>query len=194
MIDNERNLNLKTILAFVGMPGAGKSEATQYLYKKNIPFVRFGALTEEVVKEAGLPLNTENERIFREKIRNELGMGAFAVKAKPKIDKLLLEKDCIALDGLYSWEEYTYLKKYFPFLKLILIYAEPLIRYKRLSQRSIRPILLGESRDRDIREIEKLNKGGPISIADFCILNNSDELLDLYKNIEDLLNKLEIKI
>lgn len=194
MINNDQSLNSKTILAFVGMPGAGKSEATQYLYKKNIPFVRFGALTEEAIKEAGLALNTKNERIFREKIRKELGMGAYAVKAKPKIDKLLLKKDCIALDGLYSWEEYTYLKKYFPFLKLILIYAEPLIRYKRLSQRAIRPILLRDSGDRDIREIEKLNKGGPIAIADFCIINNSDNLSDLYKNIDEILNKLNINL
>ena len=48
-------------------------------------------------------------------------MGAYAIKAKPKIDELLNKNECIVIDGLYSWEEYTYLKKHFPFLKLILI-------------------------------------------------------------------------
>jgi len=193
MVSNT-NKSSKKILAFVGMPGAGKSEATQYLYKKNIPFVRFGALTEEAIKEADLPLNTENERIFREKIRNELGMGAYAIKAKPKIDELINKNDFVVIDGLYSWEEYIYLKKYFNSLKLVFIYAEPKIRYERLSKRLVRPISLDDSYTRDVREIEKLNKGGPIAIADFCIVNNTGDISDLYKNIDDLLNRLEIKI
>lgn len=190
---NSSKSSSKTILAFVGMPGAGKSEATQYLKNKGIPFIRFGQLTEDEIKKQGLEVNVENERIFREKIRKEFGMGAYAIKAKPKIDELLSTQNVIALDGLYSWEEYTYLKGYFPFLKLILIYAEPEVRYKRLSQRAIRPILFGESRDRDIREIENLNKGGPIAIADFFIVNNSENLNDLYKAIDKILKRLNIK-
>lgn len=186
--------NTKTILAFVGMPGAGKSEATQYLFKKNIPFVRFGSFTEEAIKQAGLSLNTENERVFRQKIREELGMGAYAIKAKPKIDELLGKNDCIVIDGLYSWEEYTYLKKYFPFLKLILIFAEPQIRYKRLAQRKVRPVALDKAYIRDVSELENLNKGGPIALADFCIINNEDNILILYKNIEEILNRLNITI
>ncbi|HYM65611.1 MAG TPA: AAA family ATPase [Candidatus Sulfotelmatobacter sp.] len=182
----------KTILAFVGMPGAGKSESTHYLFEKGFPFVRFGQLTEEAIKEANLPLNTENERVFREKLRQEFGMEAFAVKAKPKLDELIKNHEIVVIDGLYSWEEYVYLKKYFNFLKLILIYAEPKIRYERLSKRKIRPISLKDSYVRDVREIEKLNKGGPIAIADFCIVNNSHNLNDLYKNIEAILNQLRI--
>ena len=80
------------------------------------------------------------------------------------------------------------------FLKLIVIYAEPTIRYERLSKRKIRPISLGDSYERDVREIEKLNKGGPIAIADFCIINNSNNLEDLYKNIDKILKSLKIEI
>lgn len=193
MTINTSKPSSKIILTFVGMPGAGKSEATKYLNKKGFPFIRFGELTEDEIKKQGLEVNVENERIFREKIRKEFGMGAYAIKAKPKIDELLSTQDIIVLDGLYSWEEYVYLKKYFSFLKLILIYAEPEIRYKRLSQRVIRKILLSESRDRDIREIEKLSKGGPIAIADFCIINNSEDLDNLYKKIDEILERLNIK-
>lgn len=194
MSNNNSNPLSKIILAFVGMPGAGKSEATQYLFKKGFPFVRFGQLTEEAIKEANLPLNTENERIFREKLRQEFGMEAFAVKAKPKLDELIKTHDFVIIDGLYSWEEFIYLRKYFPFLKLISIYAEPQIRYERLSKRPIRPIALEDSYERDVREIEKLNKGGPIAIADFCLINNSEDILDLYKNIDIVLERLNIKI
>lgn len=178
------------ILAFVGMPGAGKSEAVAYLAQKNIPFVRFGDITDEGIQELGLSLTTSNERIVREKIREELGMGAYAIKSVPKIEKLLQEHKVIAIDGLYSWEEYIYLKEKFPGLILIHIYAKPINRYNRLAKRAIRPIPHDKSRERDIAEIEKLNKGGPIAIADYLIENESDNIKELYKKIDILLARL----
>lgn len=183
----------KLILAFVGMPGTGKTEASVYLEKKGIPFVRFGELTDEGVKEMGLPLVPENEKIFREKIRREFGMGAYAIKAKPKIDALLKNHDVIILDGLYSWEEYTYLKKKFVNLILVNIYAEPTVRYKRLFERHVRPVSLTEARNRDIAELEKLNKGGPIAIADYLIENNNDDINDLYEKLDKLLGRLRTR-
>lgn len=180
------------ILAFVGMPGAGKSEATLYLTQKKIPFVRFGDVTDEGVKELGLPLTPQNERIIREKIRKESGMAAYAIKSEPKIKKLLEEHDVIAIDGLYSWEEYIYLKEKFPNFILIHIYAEPQKRYQRLARRIIRSVPEDKSRERDIAEIEKLNKGGPIAIADYMIENESENLTDLHRKTETLLIRLGI--
>ncbi len=195
MFANSSNMpRSKIILAFVGMPGAGKSEAAQYLDQLGIPFIRFGKFTEEAILEAKVPITTENERLFREKLREEFGMGAYAIKAKPKIDEMLKVHDYIALDGLYSWEEYTYLKEFFPFLKLILIYAEPEIRYKRLSQRPIRPVSLDKTYSRDVNELEKLNKGGPIAIADHLIENNTEDLSALHQKIDALLKKLSINV
>lgn len=182
----------KTVLAFVGMPGAGKSEAVKYLEKKGISFVRFGELTDDGVKALGLELTPENERNFREKIRKELGMEAYAIKAKPKIEELLRNNNVIAIDGLYSWEEYVFLKKEFPNLLLIHIYAEPVKRYKRLSSRRVRPVPLEKAYLRDFTEIDKLNKGGPIAIADHLIVNNSDNINFLYQKIEELLLRLKI--
>lgn len=165
-------MHSQTILAFVGMPGAGKSEAAMHLKSKGIPFIRFGKFTDEGVEKLGLPLTTENERAVREKFRQDLGMAAYAVMAIPKINELLKENKIIALDGLYSWEEYILLKKEFPNLKLIQIYAEPELRYKRLAERVIRPVSPEKARERDVSELEKLNKGGPIAIADYCIIND----------------------
>jgi dephospho-CoA kinase len=42
----ENKTTKKIILAFVGMPGAGKTEASAYLKKKGIPILRFGDLTD----------------------------------------------------------------------------------------------------------------------------------------------------
>lgn len=184
-------MDRKHILAFVGMPGAGKSEAVLHLEKKGIPFVRFGDVTDQGVKDLGLTLTTDNERAFRENIRKELGMAAYAIKSKPSIEKLLSEHPVIAIDGLYSWEEYTYLKNIFPGLTLIHIYATPPKRYERLSKREVRPVPLEKSHERDVTELENLNKGGPIAIADYMIENNSDDINLLYQKIDDLLGQIK---
>ncbi|MBA3723647.1 MAG: AAA family ATPase [Candidatus Levybacteria bacterium] len=184
----------KDIIAIVGMPGAGKSEAASYLDEKGIPFIRFGQLTDETVQEMGLPLTPQNERTAREKLRNELGMAAYAIKAKPKIKALLEKAKVVALDGLYSWEEYLLLKEEFPELILIHVYAEPTVRYARLAKRKIRPLTPGEARIRDVAELEKLNKGGPIAIADYMIENDTEDISQLHKQIDALFARLEIKI
>jgi len=184
---------MKKIIAIVGMPGAGKTESTEYFATKGIPFVRFGEITDEGVKKLGLPLTPENERIFREKLRKKMGMAAYAIKARPRIDGLLKNNDMIAIDGLYSWEEYTYLKAKFPDLILVHVYAEPKVRYERLSRRSVRPLPIEECYLRDVAELEKLNKGGPIAIADQIIENNSDDISDLHSKIDSLLLRLGLR-
>ncbi len=185
---------LKLVLAFVGMPGAGKTDAATYLSKKGIPVVRFGFLTDEMVREAGLPPTQKSEKIVREKIRMDLGMAAYAIKSKPKIEELLKKNNVVLIDGLYSWEEYVFLKKELPSLILIAFYAKPPIRYKRLSMRKIRPLTLQEARERDIAELDKLNKGGPIAIADYLIENNTDDIKDLYSKVDRLLLHLGVTL
>jgi len=180
------------MLAFVGMPGSGKSTASAFLQKKGIPFVRLGDLTDETVKQMGLPLNPENEKLAREKLRAEHGMAVYALKAEPKIRSLLESHSVIALDGLYSWEEYVFLKKLFAQLTVIHIYAEPEVRYKRLAGRAVRPVSPEQARSRDLSELEKLNKGGPIAIADYMIENNSDEIGHLQSQIELLMIRLKL--
>lgn len=182
----------KKILAFVGMPGAGKSEAAAYLAKKGIPFVRFGQFVEDGVREKGLEVNVDNERKVREELREKYGMGAMAMLAKDKLSDLLRGHDIIAIDGLYSWEEYSILKEQFPSLTLIHIFAEPKKRYERLRKRAVRSIS-EKAYERDAAELQKLNKGGPIALADHLIDNNEDDMSILYKKIDALLVRLGIK-
>ncbi len=182
--------NEHLILAFVGMPGAGKTEASAYLRTKGLPIIRFGDLTDEGLSEMHLPVNPQNEAMFREKIRQELGMAAYAIKAKPKIDALLQANPLIILDGVYSWEEYVYLLKTYQNLKIIHIFAQPAVRYNRLSVRKVRPFSPTDARKRDIAEIENLHKAGPIAIADYLIENTGD-LSSLHTKIDELLQVLQ---
>ncbi|MCX8009098.1 MAG: AAA family ATPase [Patescibacteria group bacterium] len=163
------------IIAIVGMPGSGKTFAADFFRSKGIPVLRFGDATDEGLKELGLERNEKNERFVREKLRREFGMPAMAIKIEPRIEEAMKTAQVIILDGLYSWEEYVYLKDKFSHLFLLCIYAEPPIRYERLQRRPVRPLTIEEARSRDIAEIEGLNKGGPIAIADYLIKNDKDE-------------------
>lgn len=164
------------ILAIVGMAGAGKSEACAYLASKGFSVLRFGDETDRGLRLQGLSLKEENERVYREKLRQELGMAAYAIKIEPRIRQQLSTSKVksIILDGLYSWEEYVYLQPRFPELKLVAIYARPEVRYQRLAKRQIRPLNAEQARVRDFAEIEKTHKAGPIAIADILIDNNGD--------------------
>ena len=80
----------KIILALVGLPGSGKTEATEYLMKKTgWPKVYFGDVTFDEMKRINLSINEVNERETRERIRKELGMGAYAILSIPKIKEFL---------------------------------------------------------------------------------------------------------
>lgn len=172
------------------MAGAGKSEACRYLASKGYPVLRFGDETDRGVKARGLPLNEINERAYRENLRQELGMAAYAIKIEPHLNQALsYHPGVVILDGLYSWEEYVYLQPKFPGLKLIAIYARPEVRYRRLAVRSVRQLTPQLARARDIAEIEVSHKAGPIAIADILIDNNAD-LDSLHNQLDVVLSSL----
>jgi dephospho-CoA kinase len=181
----------KIIVAIVGMAGSGKSTSSDHFSKLGLPVLRFGDQVDIGLSEQNLPLTQPNERKYREDLRTELGMEAMAIKIEPRVNKALKSSDIVILDGLYSWEEYLYLQKKFKNLFLLCIYSRPSIRYKRLKARTIRPLNKKEARSRDFAELENLNKGGPIAIADYLIKNNKqtkmlfpklNQTLDLIKD------------
>jgi len=179
---------MNKIVAIVGMPGAGKSEVADEFIKRGYQYIRFGQITLDEVKKRGLEPTEENERPIREELRKQYGPGAFAILNIPKFDEALKTGNVVG-DGLYSWSEYKILKdKYEDNLIVIAVYAPPKLRYERLVGRAARhgadPKLKYRSstpeaaKARDFAEIENIEKGGPIAMADYTILNTStiDEL------------------
>jgi len=157
----------------VGMAGSGKSEVARVFEESGFKKIRFGDITDQEVKRRGLALSEENERYVRQETRKEHGMAAYAILNLPRIDEALMSSD-VVVDGLYSWEEYTLLKaRYGDDLYLAAVWASPKTRYQRLAKRSVRPLTLDEAASRDAAEIERTNKGGPIAMADFTIINES---------------------
>ncbi|MFC2018629.1 dephospho-CoA kinase, partial [Chloroflexota bacterium] len=136
-----------------------------------------------------LELNEGNERRVRELLRQEYGMNAYALLNLPKIDLARKGSD-VVIDGLYSWEEYLFLKAH---LKkdfyVVAVTASPKTRYRRLSIRLKRGLTPQISASRDRAEIENINKGGPIAMADFTIINESS-LRDIKRDVEGIITKL----
>lgn len=190
---------MKRIIAIVGMPGSGKSEVADFFIKKGFDYIRLGQITLNEVKKRGLKPKEENEQSIREGFRKKYGMAAFAILNFPKIDRL---KGDVIVDGLYSWEEYLEFKKKFKGLSVLSIYASPKTRYKRLDDRAkkhgydpkmkYRSFTPKEAQSRDYAEIEKLNKGGPIAMADFTI-NNEGTKKDLIDNLNKIYQRINAK-
>ncbi len=181
---------MKKVIAIVGMAGSGKSEVAKVFEANAFTRVRFGDITDMELQKRGLELNEANERMIREQLRKEMGMAAYASLNQPRIDAALQTTDVVA-DGLYSWEEYlTYKTYYGDSFHVLAVYASPEIRYSRLTQRQIRPLTHEEAASRDKAEIENMNKGGPIAMADFTVINESS-LKDLRLQAEKVIAHLK---
>jgi len=186
------------IVCISGLCGAGKSVVSDYFIQNGYSYLRFGQVTMDELKRRNLPISEENERAVREELRNRYGMAAFAILNQSRLDELL-SKGNVIVDGLYSFAEYKVLKdNYKDKLVVIAVYAPPRIRYERLSNRindplddkgRNRPLTNDEALQRDNREIERSDKGGPIAIADYTIMNIKD-FSYLQKQVKEIIDEL----
>ena len=162
------------IIAVVGMPGSGKSEAIQYLMAKYAwPKIYFAQPTFDEMERRGLERNQANERLVREDLRNLHGEDFYAREAVKKVEALSDEK-VILLESFYSAPEYRVFRERFgDNFMTIAIHARPAIRHERLLVRPERPLTLQESEERDWAQLSRLSQGTPIALADFMIVNEA---------------------
>lgn len=187
-------MNDVKILAFVGMPGAGKGTCTDYLAKKyDWPVVHFGNMFYAELQRRGLD-NVKDENWFRAKLREEEGPAVLAKLVAVEIQRQIEQgQKIVVLDGLYTWTEYKYLhEKFAEDLIVIAVAAPRKLRYQRILNRDDAHRKYRDEKqiwDRDVSEIEKIEKGGPIANADYTLVNDSSQeklLKDLDKVLEQL--------
>lgn len=155
------------------MCGSGKTEAVKYFQDNGYKKVYFGEVVIEELKRRNLEINESNERLVREELRNEYGMGVMAIKSIDKIRELIKSSN-VVIESLYSWEEFKIIRKEFgSSFKLLNIFTTKELRYSRLSQRPVRTLTNEQAESRDVSELENLDKGGPIAFADFTVINDS---------------------
>ncbi len=183
-------LQKRRYIAFLGMPGSGKTEATTYVQRKySCPKVYFGQITLDEMKKRGLEPTQDNERVVREDLRDRFGEDYYAQEIVRRIESLE-DVPTVLIESLYSWVEYEVLKKRFgDRFFAITIHASPATRYARLAQRKERPLDREKAEARDIAQLKRLEQGMPIALSDRVIENNGT-VEELHKRIEEVLESL----
>jgi dephospho-CoA kinase len=142
--------------------------------------------------EAGLEHTQANEQPFREELRAREGKD-FVVNRIVKQLRGLIDagQHRIIADGIYTWTEYKIMKREFPGeLTTVAVVAPKHLRHHRLTMRPVRPLTEAEANQRDWAEIENLEKGGPIAIADTYIINDGN-LDRFHQQIDDELARID---
>lgn len=180
------------IVAFVGLTGSGKSSAVEFLTEKGYPKVYFGGIVLDEVKKRGLEATQENEQPVREELREKEGKDFAAKRIIKQIHDLIdAGQHRIVADGLYSWTEYKTLKHEFPGeLTVVAVVTPKHLRKHRMAKRPVRPLSSEEVDQRDWAEIENIEKGGPIAIADYFVHNDKD-LENLESQLKSILQEID---
>jgi dephospho-CoA kinase len=193
------------IIAFVGLSLTGKSTARELceelLSEHSIAWqkVYFGGITvDEVARrnrengwsEAEKDLTQQQkEKLIREGLRQEFGLGVMAIKCMPQIDEAWAKGAISLIDDLYSEEEREILVDKYgeEAIALVALSADWEVRVRRGKNREIRPMTEEEIVVRDDSEIKNLHKAPPIVRAHITIANNFDELsnpIEARKNLQ----------
>lgn len=178
------------------MPGSGKGTCTDYLHAHyGWPLIHFGNMVYEEVERRGLD-NVKDETFVREDMREKEGLDVLAIHVARKAEDYISKgADVVVLDGLYSWTEYKYLRHLFGDDLLVIATTAPRkARYERILSRkdghrkytSVDQII-----NREVAEIEHLEKGGPIAYADYTI-NNDESPEKLIEHLEKILKETKI--
>jgi dephospho-CoA kinase len=191
---------MNKIVCVTGLCGSGKSVVSDFLVnEKKFQFLRFGQITLDEVKRRGVEPNEALEKEIREGFRKQYGMAAYAILNLPKFDELIKIGNVVG-DGLYSFEEYKVLKEHFADnMSVIAVYSSPSMRYKRVAERQLlvedkdmrhRPLTVEQTKSRDIAELENLNKGATIAMADYTIVNTKDKDYIL-KQLDEIIKEID---
>ncbi len=181
---------MNKLVCIAGLCGAGKSIVSQYFIEAGFSYLHIGEITMDILKERKLAINESNEKLIRESLRKEYGMAAYAELNIEKMKKLLQFSHVVA-DGLYSFSEYQVLKNIFGTSCIVVaVYAPPQTRYERLNIRPVRPLTPKEASERDISELSKLEKGGPIAMADITLTNISS-LQAIKEKTEEVIHAIQ---
>jgi len=178
------------IIAFVGMPCSGKTEAVQIAKDMGFPVIRMGDMVWDEVKNRGLPLDEKNVGAIADQMRKDLGMDIWAIRTLENISLLEKTKQII-IDGIRNIEEIdTFKKKLGKDFVIIAISASDEIRRKRFLNRG------REDDSSDIQDLINRDKrelswglGTVIASADI-IVPNEDGIDEFRKEIRNVLKNI----
>ncbi len=177
------------LIAFVGMPASGKSEAAAIARKLGIPVVNMGDVVREETARRGLAPTDENIGGTGTSLRKVEGMDVIAKRCVPKIR--LIKTPVVVVDGTRNINEIEYFKKQFGNeFRLIAINTPFEIRFERVRKRARSDDMnsMEELKRRDERE-KGWGLDKAIEKADITI-DNTGTIEKFQNQIEQLLGKI----
>ena len=177
------------IIAFVGMPASGKSEASVIAQDRNIPVVNMGDVVREEAAKCGLPPTDKNIGGTGTKLREEEGMDIIAKRCVPKIRKL--DSGIVVIDGIRNIDEINHFKEQFGNDFMLVAIDTPLeVRLERVKNRGRSDDMksIDELKLRDERE-KSWGLDKAIEMADVTI-DNTSTLEEFRSEIVKLFGKL----
>ena len=122
------------IIAFVGMPASGKSEAARIASKMGIPVINMGDVIRQEVLRRGLEPNDPNTGMVATDLRKCEGMDAVARRCISHIREA--SSELVVLDGIRGIAEVECFRQEFGIcFILISIYAPIEVRFSRILKR-----------------------------------------------------------
>ena len=161
---------MKTVIGFVGLPGAGKSTAIE-IARNFAPVVVMGDVVRDEAKSQKLPINSINLGNIAKTLRSNFGNDIIANRCVQKITNL--SDPIIIIDGLRSNHEVVIFQKHFRLI-IIAIVAPDSKRHQwiHLRKRGDDGKTLESIIKRDQRELN-FGVADVIQNANFTIENHS---------------------
>lgn len=136
------------LIAFVGMPASGKSEAGRIAAEMGIPVINMGDVIRREVLRRGLEPNDSNTGMVATELRKCEGMDAVAIRCVSQIREK--GSELVVVDGVRGIAEVEcFRRKFGEGFVLISIYAPIEIRFSRVQKRG---------RSDDMNSIEGLRR------------------------------------
>jgi dephospho-CoA kinase len=178
------------VIAFTGMPGAGKSVAVEVAKKRGIPVLRMGDFIWEEVRRRGMPIDSGSVAEVAMQMRTDFGPGVWAEKTVDRLHSMRTDMACI--DGVRSEAELEVFRhRLGADFTLVAIHASRATRRARLLSRQ-RPDDVkdeGEFIARDERELG-WGLGRVIALADVMLVNETS-MPTLEEQVERLFRGVE---
>ncbi|MEC7391497.1 MAG: AAA family ATPase [Candidatus Thermoplasmatota archaeon] len=150
---------MSKVLVLAGLPGSGKSVASDIAKSMNIPVIIMGNVIRRETAERGLEPNSRNIGMVASDLREKFGDDVVLQRIWPIISQELKNNNLVLIDGMRSIAERDALVQLMGFEPEILaILASENIRNSRLIQRKRSDDLDIESTKENKKNLKQVNK------------------------------------
>jgi dephospho-CoA kinase len=180
------------LIAVAGHTGAGKTTAVCYLKEMcGGEVVYLGGAVLDYMNEHGISITPESELLWRLKLREQDGPGAFAMLKSGAVTKFLEAGMPVYVDAIFAPQEFEILSSRAGQFRtyLVGINASFTMRCERLRSRPKRPFSEQDVMKRDQKEIEELGTGEVLASAMYTI-SNEGSLADFHESLSQLMRSM----